>query len=97
MASRLVAAAAAAVTSSSPSPLARRISRRGLADHSGHCWQEKVNMWEDPMSPMRRKQSHFTITTYIVWGCFVYGGFKLFGEEENKTKALSAKSKAKAK
>jgi len=29
----------------------------------------------------------FVVTTYIVWGSFVYGSFKLFGEEEeNKTK-----------
>ncbi|CAL4952263.1 unnamed protein product [Urochloa decumbens] len=89
MASRLAAAAvAAASSSSSPSSLARLIPRRGLADPAGRYCPVKVNLWEDPMSPMRWKQSHFIVTSITVWAGFVYCGFKLFGEDEkNKTKA----------
>ncbi|CAO2186118.1 unnamed protein product [Urochloa humidicola] len=96
MASRLVAAAAGAAASSSPSSLVRLISRRGLADPAGRYCPVKVNLWEDPMSPMRWKQSHFIVASITVWGVFVYGGFKLFGEDKkNKTEVQSKQAKAK--
>ncbi|CAO2205211.1 unnamed protein product [Urochloa humidicola] len=94
MASRL--AAAAASSSSSSSSLARLISRRGLADYPRRYDPVKVNLWEDPMSPMRWKQSHFILTSLTVWGVFSYGVLKLFDDDEkNKTEVLSQQAKAK--
>ncbi|CAO2181320.1 unnamed protein product [Urochloa humidicola] len=90
MASRLVAATAAtakaATSFPSPAPsLARFISRRGLGRYN----PVKVNLWEDPKSPVRWKTSHFVVTSITVWGVCVYGGFKPFGDDEkSKTKVL---------
>ncbi|CAO2161492.1 unnamed protein product, partial [Urochloa humidicola] len=78
------AATTAKAAASSPSPsLARLISRRGIGRYN----PVKVNMWEDPKSPMRWKTSHFVVTSITVWGVCIYGGFKLFGDDEkSKTK-----------
>ncbi|KAK3141533.1 hypothetical protein QOZ80_4BG0335140 [Eleusine coracana subsp. coracana] len=89
MASRLVAAAAASSSSTSSCHLARIISRRGLASGADHPGLEKVNLWEDPMSPMKWKHGHFVIAAVSIWGAFTYGGFKLFYEKkEIKTEVM---------
>ncbi|KAF2940015.1 hypothetical protein DAI22_03g240200 [Oryza sativa Japonica Group] len=58
MASRLVAAAAA---SSSSSPLARLVSRRGLAGAADHHGPPKVNIWQEPMNPANWKEEQVSI------------------------------------
>ncbi|TVU13120.1 hypothetical protein EJB05_40832 [Eragrostis curvula] len=90
MASRLVAAA---VSSSSASSSSRIISRRGLAgvaDHRG--LDQKVNLWEAPMSPMKWKNGQFVIATTSIWAGLVYGGFELFdGKKEDESEAPQPK------
>uniref|UniRef100_A0A0D9VVW9 Uncharacterized protein n=1 Tax=Leersia perrieri TaxID=77586 RepID=A0A0D9VVW9_9ORYZ len=83
MASRLVAAAAAS-SSSSSSPLARLISRRGLAaEHHGPA---KVNMWQDPLNPANWKEEHFVLASLAMWGGIFYGVSRLFsGMKKDKT------------
>nr|ACG46505.1 hypothetical protein [Zea mays] len=49
MASRLVAAAASSSSLSSASPLARLISRRGLAGAADGHGSAKVPLWKDPL------------------------------------------------
>ncbi|CAO2199466.1 unnamed protein product [Urochloa humidicola] len=99
MASRLVAAAKAAVSSSSsaPSLMPRLVSRRGLADGYDYDYC-KFNWWENPRRPMSWKRSHFIVATIGVWGVFAYGGCKLFDwvyDTENRAKAYAAKAKTK--
>ncbi|TVU21389.1 hypothetical protein EJB05_31019, partial [Eragrostis curvula] len=79
MASRLFAAAA----SSSSSSLARLISRRGLASPAGRRWTaEKVNLWEDPTSPMRWKDGHFVLASVSIWAGIMYIAFSFRGKEK---------------
>ncbi|XP_047090865.1 uncharacterized protein LOC124702750 [Lolium rigidum] len=90
MASRLLAAAAS--SSSSSSPLARLISRRGLAGAADHHGSTKVNMWQEPMNPGNWKEEHFVLASLAMWGGIVYGGLKAFGggKKEVKTEVAPA-------
>ncbi|BAF12471.1 uncharacterized protein [Oryza sativa Japonica Group] len=83
MASRLVAAAAA---SSSSSPLARLVSRRGLAGAADHHGPPKVNIWQEPMNPANWKEEQFVLASLAMWGGIFYGVGRLFsGKKEDKT------------
>ncbi|CAD6213465.1 unnamed protein product [Miscanthus lutarioriparius] len=91
MASRL--AAAAASSSTSASPLARLISRRGLAGAADGHGPAKVPLWKDPLSPSKWKEEHFVLASLSMWGALIYGGFKLFGgKNEDKTEQMLRKS-----
>nr|ACG30863.1 hypothetical protein [Zea mays]ACG31954.1 hypothetical protein [Zea mays] len=90
MASRLVAAAASSSSLSSASPLARLISRRGLAGAADGHGSAKVPLWKDPLSPSKWKEEHFVLASLSMWGVIFYGGYKLFsGKKETKTEAAS--------
>ncbi|KAF8722020.1 hypothetical protein HU200_022645 [Digitaria exilis] len=82
MASRLVAAAA----SSSSSPLARLVARRGLAGAADGHGSTKVPMWKDPLSPSKWKEEHFVLVSLSGWGAAIFGGYKFFtgGKKEDK-------------
>ncbi|RCV42008.1 hypothetical protein SEVIR_9G179100v4 [Setaria viridis] len=90
MASRLVAAAA----SSTSSPLARLVSRRGLAGAADGHGPAKVPLWKDPMSPSKWKEEHFVLASLSMWGAVIYGGIKFFtgGKKEDKAEAAPAQA-----
>ncbi|CAN6292815.1 unnamed protein product, partial [Urochloa humidicola] len=91
MASRLVAAAASA---SSTSPLARLVSRRGLAGAADGHGPAKVPMWKDPMSPSKWKEEHFVLASLSMWGAVFYGGYNFFagGKKEAKPEVAPAQA-----
>ncbi|KAL6975374.1 hypothetical protein U1Q18_024169 [Sarracenia purpurea var. burkii] len=62
----------------STSQAANLIQRRGLAGGGDHHGPQKVNFWEDPLSPSKWKEEHFVIVSLASWGLVFYGGYKFF-------------------
>ncbi|KAJ9549276.1 hypothetical protein OSB04_021819 [Centaurea solstitialis] len=86
MASTLAARQAANLLrlSSSRSPAASLIQRRGLSGAADHHGPAKVDFWKDPMSPSKWKEEHFVIISLSGWGLLIYSGYKMFSGGKKK-------------
>ncbi|KAK9152595.1 hypothetical protein Sjap_000075 [Stephania japonica] len=58
-----------------------------------HHGPQKVNCWQDPMSPSKWKEEHFVIVSLSGWGLLFYGGYKFFtgGNKDKKEEVIVAK------
>ncbi|GAA0154050.1 hypothetical protein LIER_12141 [Lithospermum erythrorhizon] len=99
MASSLGAIAARRATSnltrlsSSPHAPSSLIQRRTFsASADGHHGPQRINIWQDPMSPSKWKEEQFVLVSLFGWGLLFTGAYKFFtrGKKNDDKKLVEA-------